>query len=126
MLAFEARQRPEVIMTKLLKRSVFIAFIAALCTARNSRADLTHRYSFTNDASDSVGTANGTVNGGVTVGGGTAVFDGVSGSFIDLPPGIISNYTSVSFDFWIDVGVNGNWCELYAFGDRDAGGNGSH
>ena len=34
---------------------------------------------------------------------------GSAGSFIELPPGLVSNYTSVSFDFWIDVGVNGNW-----------------
>jgi hypothetical protein len=99
--------------------------MALLCSATLSRADLTHRYSFTDDATDSVAAANGTPNGGVTIGGGSAFFDGINGSFIELPPGLISNYTSVTFDFWIDVAGNGNWPELYAFGDRNAAGQGA-
>ena len=61
-------------------------------------ADLTHRYSFTSDASDSVGTANGTLMGNTTVAGGVATFpatvaSGPGSDYIELPPGLISNYT---------------------------------
>ncbi len=90
------------------------------------RADLTHRYSFTTDASDSVGGADGTVQGGAAVSAGAVYFDGNNGSFVELPANLISNYTSATFDFWISPDVCGNWCELYAFGDRDTGGAGSH
>ncbi len=93
--------------------------------APQARAALTHRYSFTTDATDSVGGANGTPQNGATFSGGAAVFSGavVSGptcDFIVLPPGLISNYTSVTFEFWINVGANGNWEELYAFGTQTA------
>src|SRR5690348_16367659 len=39
---------------------------------------LTHRYSFTNDVTDSVGGANGTLKGNVTITGGAASFPGVT------------------------------------------------
>jgi hypothetical protein len=92
-----------------------------------ARADLQHRYSFTSDASDSVGTANGTMLGDAYVTGGSLYLDGTSGTYVDLPAGMISNYTAVTFEFWISPDVQpGNWAELYAFGDRDAGGAGSH
>ena len=95
-------------------------------------ADLTHRYSFTADASDSVGGANGTPQNNVVFdGNGSAQFGGLSPSgpncdYIQLPPGLISNYTSVTFEFWVDVGANGTWEEIYAFGNQTAGGAGAN
>lgn len=42
-----------------------------------THAVLTHRYDFTTDANDQVGTAHWTVNGGATISGGAVNFDGV-------------------------------------------------
>lgn len=52
-------------------------FIAFALTAPPTFAVLTHRYDFTTDANDKVGTAHWTVNGGATISGGQVNFDGV-------------------------------------------------
>src|SRR2546425_7986788 len=103
-----------------------LAGTLAVALAQNASASLTHRYSFTNDASDSIGGANGTLMGGVTVSAGTANFSGTAGDFIDLPPGLVSNYTSVTFELWVNVGVNGPWSEIYGFGNQNGGGLGAN
>jgi hypothetical protein len=107
-------------------RFIQLAAAIACAAALNSRAANTHRYSFTEDASDSVGDADGTLMGDAFIDSGAVSLDGTSGTYVELQPNMITNYTSVSFDFWIDIGQMGNWGELYAFGDRDADGNGSH
>lgn len=102
--------------------------LAALFTATfQLHADITHRYSFSQDASDSVGNANGVLMGDAVVDSGSLVLDGTAGTFVDLPTGLISNYTAVTFDFWMNAGTAaGNWAELYAFGQRNASGQGAH
>lgn len=101
---------------------------AALCLlSLNSQAALTHRYSFDNGVTDSVGTANGTIKGDVTIAGGSATFPGNSNQdYLELPSGLISNYTSVSFEFWVNVFDNGTWEEIYAFGNQTSGGEGAN
>ncbi|HRY47059.1 MAG TPA: hypothetical protein P5186_03340 [Candidatus Paceibacterota bacterium] len=105
------------------------AVIAALLGlfACQSQAELKHRYSFDNEATDSIGNANGTVQGSVFVADGVAYFPGVVNTdYIELPPGLISNYTTVSFEFWANVYDNGTWTELFAFGNQTAGGEGAN
>src|SRR5262249_27066551 len=90
-------------------------------------ADMTHRYSFTNDVSDSIDGANGTLMNGATITGGAVFMSGTGSSgpdcdYVQLPPGLISNYTSVSFEFWVNVGANGIWEEIFAFGNQTGGG----
>ena len=87
---------------------------------------LTHRYSFTSDASDSVGTANGTVVGGATFnGGGSLVLNGTSG-YVSLPPGLVSNVTAVTIETWASFGTIANNTFLFGFGNTDAGGLGAN
>ncbi len=106
---------------------VWVGFLVVfMMTAVAGRADLTHRYSFSFDASDSVGTADGTLYGNVYADGSQMIFDGAAGSYVDLGGGLITSYTDVTFEFWISPSVNGNWCELYAFGDQNEGGAGRH
>ena len=81
---------------------------------------LTHRYSFTNDASDSVGTANGTLQGSATVSGGQLVLDGTSGCYVELPPGLIDGYDAVTVDTWVTFGPAQTWNRLWYFGDDRA------
>jgi hypothetical protein len=111
-------------------RWVSPAVALACLLAQPAAADLTHRYSFTNDVTDSVGGANGTLMNGATVSGGVATLSGgISGpdcQYIELPAGLISNYTSVTFELWINAGENGIWEELYALGTQDAGGAGAN
>ena len=64
-------------------------------------ATLVHRYGFANDASDSVGGANGTLNGSAAISGGTVTLDGSSGTYVSLPVGILTNLTAVTFETWL-------------------------
>jgi autotransporter-associated beta strand protein len=76
---------------------------------------LAHRYSFTADASDSVGGAHGTNFG--TISGGLLQLDGFSG-YVQLPSGIIpTNHGAVTIEVWGDYGVIANNTMLFAFGD---------
>ena len=107
-----------------------IAISLACALAHPAQAALTHRYSFTTDASDSVGGANGTLMNFATASGGVVSFSGgTSGpncDYVELPPGLISNYTSVTFEVWVDVGQNGTWEQLFAFGNQTAAGAGAN
>ncbi|MGD9632012.1 MAG: LamG domain-containing protein [Pirellulales bacterium] len=111
---------------------------SAACTAN---AALTHRYSFTNNANDSVGGANGTVVDPLGVSffaDGNLNFTGnngegsdqrpfVSGAYVDLPNGIISALgTTGSFELWVTVDTNRDWAEIFSFGQSraDSGGEG--
>ncbi len=88
-------------------------------------AALAHRYSFTADASDSVGGANGTNMGNAVISGGQVVLDGSFGTYVDLPAGAIniSNYTAATFEAWVTFGNQSLWAYLFGFGNT-VGGNG--
>jgi hypothetical protein len=81
-------------------------------------AVLAHRYSFTSDASDSVGGANGTLMGTATLSGGKVVLDGNAGTYVDLPGSIINIATnaSVTLEAWVDFGNVPGWSRLFDFG----------
>ena len=90
---------------------------------------LTHRYSFFNTANgtttavDSIGGANGVLNGDANIAGGQLVLDGTSGTYLDLPAGIInSNYTAVTIDAWADFGSPLAVGMFFDFGNTDANG----
>lgn len=87
---------------------------------------LIHRYSFTTDASDSVGTANGTVAGGAAFNGtGSVVLNGTTG-YISLPAGVVSNLTAVTIETWVSFGTIVNNSFLFGFGNTDSGGAGEN
>jgi len=84
---------------------------------------LTHRYSFTTDASDSVGGANGTLMGAATVSGGKLVLDGSFGTYVDLPASEINiaTNTAVTFETWVTFGDAQTWGYLFGFGNSIGG-----
>src|ERR1700677_974415 len=65
-----------------------------------SAAALIHRYSFTNGVSDSVGSADGSLNGDANVTGGQLVLDGTQGTSASLPAGILSGLNEVTIEAW--------------------------
>ena len=89
---------------------------------------LVHRYSFTSDASDSVGGPawNGTLPNGGTFGNGQVSLAAASMQYVQLPAGILSNYTAVTVESWVtfpdQLPVN---CFFYGFGNTDGGGSGT-
>jgi hypothetical protein len=85
---------------------------------------LDHRYSM-DDATvtDSIAGANGTPNNNITFSGGQALFPGTSpsgptGDYISLPGGLISGYSSVTFEMWATIQPNGTWNQICTFGDQ--------
>ncbi len=88
---------------------------------------LAHRYSFTTDASDSVGGADGTPNGNVVFSGGQAVLDGTQGPAVQLPGGILSGLNEVTIETWASFpSTNSAAATLFAFGNTDGSGRGEN
>ena len=78
-----------------------------------SNVTLVHRYSFASDASDSVGGADGTLNGNATMAGGTVTLDGSDGTYVGLPVGVLTNLTAVTFETWLTNGTSpDNVCQF--------------
>lgn len=80
-----------------------LAVLAFLAVAPAiGQADIIHRYSFTTDTSDSVGGANGNLNGNAVVMDGQLVLDGSTGTYMDLPIGNdIGNLNNATFETWV-------------------------
>ncbi len=112
-----------------------LGLLASALALAPAQATLVHRYSFTTDASDSVGTANGTnmVNTAqhpaalpVVYTNGQVVMDG-SGGYVQLPGGLVSGLTNVSIEVWATwSGAGGDWERFFDFGNTDAGGTGAY
>lgn len=100
---------------------------AVINVFRDNPEILVHRYSFTTDASDSVGGAswNGTEPNNATFSNGQIQLSNTSSQYIQLPAGIISNYSAVTIESWVSSDSNnGQNSFFYGFGDTDGGGAG--
>lgn len=84
---------------------------------------LEHGYAFTNDASDSIGGANGILMGNATVSGGELVLDGTVGTFVDLPNGLFTNFNSITIEAWVTDNGSGSAARIYDF-DNSVNGEG--
>lgn len=91
---------------------------------------LTHRWSFNEPANttqfvDSVlGATNGMVHGAAQIDGhGNLVLAGLNQqtNYAELPPYLLSgtNYSAVTFEFWVTFGTDNTWGRLIDFGDTD-------
>jgi len=93
---------------------------------------LAHRYSFFNEpngsttATDLVAAAHGTIQGGAVITGGQLVLNGVSGSCLNLPSGIInSTFSAVTIEAWAGFGTLPLNCFFFGFGNTDGSGAGA-
>ena len=87
----------------------------------HNEALLTHRYSFTNDASDSIGGADGTLQGAATISGGQLQLTGNTGDYLELPPSLLQTYNAVTIDTWANLNAPNNWARLWEFNDGSGG-----
>lgn len=100
--------------------------LCAMLLAQSAFADLTHRYSFDSDITDSIGGANGSLAGAAYIAGGVAVLDGTSGTYVDLPGGLLEAYTAVTIETWSTVyPASAAWTRLFDFGNTN-GNNGAN
>jgi len=86
---------------------------------------LKHRYSFTADASDSVGHADGSLEGAASISGGQVGLNGTRGTYVNLPGGLIAGYRAVTFEFWVALGANRSWARVFDQGSTN-GDKGGH
>jgi hypothetical protein len=122
----------------------FLAIGLVLALSSTADAALRHRYSFTSNANDSVGSAHGVV---VDPGAATAVFAGgkldlsanggngsngiVEDAFVDLPNNIITAATTggaagqLTVEIWAQSSENRNWAALFSAGTSNTGENNS-
>lgn len=78
------------------------AALALGMSASISNAQLNHRYSFSSDATDSVGSADGTLMGTASIAVGQVTLDGLSDSIVSLDAATIAinTYSSVTIESW--------------------------
>jgi glucose/arabinose dehydrogenase len=82
--------------------------------------NLKHRYTFNSDATDIIGTAHGTLEGGATIVSNQVVFNG-SSAFVNLPNNLLTGYTSVTIETWVTDNGSGTWGRIFDFGNNNAG-----
>src|SRR5262245_52882044 len=106
-----------------------IASIVVLA-ASTAQADLTHRYDFSVNANDILGSAHGTLNGVVAVAGGQLQLNNPNfsnpgpfpnGGYLSLPPSILPSSGSVTIEQWFTFTGSGFFTEAYTFSDRNGG-----
>jgi hypothetical protein len=105
-----------------------MAIIVVLMSLTASAQTLVHEYNFTDDGTgtnvvDSVG---GTAWYGTLPNGGDfaslpgqLLLSASGAQYVQLPAGILSNYTAVTIDCWATFGILPSACFLYGFGDTD-------
>ena len=72
----------------------------SLTVSAGSAPVLVNRYSFTSDASDSVGGANGVLQAGATISGGAVSLTGAANSYVTLPGHLIDGLNDVTIETW--------------------------
>ncbi|MDD5263094.1 MAG: hypothetical protein PHD76_14725, partial [Methylacidiphilales bacterium] len=85
-------------------------------------ATLTHQYTFNaGNFNDSVGTANGTLNGSASISGGALQLSGGSNgtAYGSLPTSVMSGLTSASFEGWFTESAIANWEKVFFPGNTD-------
>jgi len=89
-------------------------------------ARLTHRYSFTANANDSVGQAHGELLGGAIIENGRVLLDSSLESHVQLPAGILTSYQALTIECWATFGTLDTWSRLWCFGDQNDAGQGRY
>jgi hypothetical protein len=90
---------------------------------------LVNRYSFTNDASDSVGAQDGVLWGSATITEGKVSLFGdanILNSYVELPRRLISSYDAVTLEAWVALsGSVATWARVIDFGSQTVGADGA-
>ncbi len=114
-----------------MKKALFCLLVLALIIP--AQATLVNRYSFTTGgtlAIDSVGGKDGNLMNGATISGGQLVLNagasGRSAPHVALPADVLSDYTSVSIEFWYTINIDQNWQRVFDFGETDGSNGGNY
>lgn len=114
------------VMNRITTLVAVSSMLIASSTSQGQLAHLTHRYSFTTDASDSAGTAHGTLVNGAVISGGAVVCNG-TGAYVNLPAAVIglNAYPALTLELWsTQPAINQDYSMTAAFGGTWPNGNG--
>ena len=117
----EGRLQPSLDMnlSRLIASLCVIAFpVAVFAQTVSPGTALQHRYSFNDDARDSVGHADGTLEGAAAISDGQVHLNGTPGTYVNLPGGLIAGDKAVTFEFWATLGTNRGWCRVFDQGSE--------
>ena len=78
---------------------------------------LAHRYSFGGDARDSMGMSHGSLMGDAVATNNALYLDGTTGTYVNLPGGLVSGSAALTVEFWAAFGANGNGAQVFDFGN---------
>jgi len=95
---------------------------SAQASATTPATGLIHRYSFNETsgtiAHDSIGGANGTLNGSAIFdGSGHVVLNGISGTYVSLPGNLLAGLSNVTLEAWVTNAVSPDNVALFSFDD---------
>jgi len=102
----------------------------SLQTAPASTGGLLHRYDFTSNANDSVGSAHGTLKGSATISGGKLTTSATDGSLnagspkngVQLPPSAVAGITGpFTIESWFIANFGGGYTTLFSFSGNNTG-----
>jgi len=86
-----------------------------------AQPSLAHRYSFNTVSNnlvwDSIGLAHGTLMGSAVITNGALILNGTSGTYVNLPGGLVSGSSALTVEFWATFGASGNWARVFDFGN---------
>jgi uncharacterized repeat protein (TIGR03806 family) len=77
--------------------------------------NLIHRYPFTTDGGDVVGTAHGTLNGGAAIVNSQLRLSGTT-PYLSLPAGIVAGLSNITLEVWMTNTVSSQWARVWDFG----------
>ncbi|MDD5262282.1 MAG: family 16 glycosylhydrolase, partial [Methylacidiphilales bacterium] len=107
----------------MVNNSTFLVdWVRVYSLPTSSAATLTHKYTFNaGNFNDSVGTANGTLNGSASISGGALQLSGGSNgtAYGSLPTSVLSGLTSASFEGWFTESAIANWEKVFFPGNTD-------
>jgi glucose/arabinose dehydrogenase/mono/diheme cytochrome c family protein len=111
------------IMTALNQGNAWIGGIYAGFSASNLvtvvdpiMANLRHRYPFSTDANDVVGTAHGTLQGAASIANGQLMLNGTT-PYLSLPTGIVAGLSNITLEVWLTNTVSAMWSRIWDFGE---------
>lgn len=109
-------------------RSFITGVVALALGAATARAELIHRYSFTDAVKDSVGNVDGVLKGDAKVEGGKLVLDNTGKTsenpklaYAEFPKPIAPKEGSVSFVAFVNIPQNPHFARILDIGDVEAG-----
>jgi uncharacterized repeat protein (TIGR03806 family) len=77
--------------------------------------NLVHRYPFTTDGGDVVGTAHVTLNGGAVIVSNQLRLSGTT-AYLSLPTGIVAGLSNITLEVWMTNSVSSTWARVWDFG----------